>query len=351
MPTTTLQMPFLTALIIGVLFLLFLILQPFLITLSLAVLCAILLTPLYKKILSHVGNKEVLATWMTLSISIVGIVIPLTFLGTQLFDEAVHLYSSLSQDGARQHLVTSVMENTGRALQRYIPGAETYLGNLSYDLDLYIKNALVWVIDHLGVALSGVSTFLLDLLIFLIALYYLLKDGNRLKKIINAISPLGADNDEIVFDKLHSAINSVIKGNFLIALIQGLVTSIGFLLTGVPNGILWGMLAVVASLVPRIGTALIIVPGIIYLFIMGSPFMAFFLAMWGIFVVGVIDNILGPKLIGKEMELHPLSVLLSVMGGLLFFGPVGIFLGPLTISFLFALVSLYADITKKNDKG
>ncbi len=347
MTNPKLQLPFIVSLTAMVLVMSFFILKPFLATLALATVCAVILTPLYKKILIRVNGKETLATSITMVISVICIVIPLIFLGTKVFQEAVGLYGSLSQEETRQHIITVALQNTGQTFEKYLPGTEVRLREISDNLDTYIKGGLAWIISNLGLALSGVSTFILDLLIFFISLYYLIRDGGRFKRAIWKISPLDEKDDEIVFARLESAINSVIVGNLFIALVQGIITAIGFAIFGVPNSLLWGMLAVFASLVPRIGTAVIIFPAVFYLLAVGDSFMALGLTLWGIFVVGMIDNILGPKLIGKRLQIHPLFILLSALGGLIFFGPVGIFLGPLTISLLFALVSVYDDLRQR----
>ncbi len=344
MPSTTLRLPVLMVLIIGTLVLVFFIVKPFLVVFALAVVCAVVLNPLYKKIRTRVGGGDTLATWITLSVCVLGFFVPLIFFGTQLFRESVEVYTTLSEASSRQHFLAAVIDNTGSTLEKFVPGSEAKLIALSYNVDEYLRRILTFVIDNLGAALSGVSTFLLDILIFLIALYYCIKDGHKLRDMLYRVSPLStADNDSILTHIEH-AINSIIKGNFLIALTQGAVATIGFLLCGVPNAVLWGMLAIIASLVPRIGTALVIFPAVVYLFITGSLLSAFFLALWGFGIVGVIDNILGPKLMGKELALHPLSVLFSVMGGIIFFGPAGIFLGPLTVSLLIAFISVYTSL-------
>jgi len=110
---------------------------------------------------------------------------------------------------------------------------------------------------------------------------------------------------------------------------------------------LWGVVAALSALIPGIGTSLVLGPGILYLFTVGATTQAVGLLIWSVVAVGLIDNSLGPKLVGKGMRLHPLMVLLSVFGGLAFFGPAGIFLGPLCISLLFALLSIYQHIRRQ----
>ena len=183
--------------------------------------------------------------------------------------------------------------------------------------------------------------------LFFIALYYLLKDGHKLKAAIVALSPLADADDETIFQKLERAINSVMKGNLLIALVKGALTLAGFAIFGVPAAILWGSVGVIAALIPGIGTAILFAPAILFLFLSGKVFFGVGLIAWGVLVVGLVDNILGPKLLGRGMQLHPLIILLSVLGGIGFFGPIGFLLGPLTMSLLFALLDIYFSFMKE----
>lgn len=337
--------PFLLAILAGMFILTFFILKPFLATLALAAICAVVLHPVYKKISKLIGNHEAIAASITVILSIICIIIPLTLLGTQMVREAIQLYGSFSQVEDKQSSLILVIDNIGQTSERFIPGTGNYFANISSNITIYIKQALAWLIGNLGQALSSASVLLLDLFIFFMCFYYLLKDGEWLKKSIIKLSPLDDTDDETVFKRLESSVNSIIKGNLVIAFVQGILMAIGFYLFGLPNGVLWGSVAIIASLVPRIGTAIVLVPAVLYLFVIGNTTQAIGLAVWGTLIVGLIDNIMGPKLIGKHLQLHPVFVLLSVLGGLVLFGPIGIFLGPLVISLLFALLSVYSKTT------
>lgn len=340
---------FLLIVLVGVLLLCFFILTPFSTPLVAATIFAIVLQSLYKKILTKTGGKESTASFITLFLSIFCILVPLIFLGSQIFKEAIGLYTLTTENGGSQTLITTTINSVGSISENMIPGTGNFFTNLSTNLDSYIKKGLVWLINHLGVAVSGVSGVLLDLFIFIISLFYLLRDGKQLKRKIIQLSPLVDKEDGELFDRLESAVNSVIRGSLLVALIQGVMTSIGFTIFGIPNSILWGTLTMIAALIPGIGTSLVLIPGIIYLFAMGNTLPAIGLIIWGVVAVGLIDNILGPKLVGQNLRIHPLLILLSVLGGISFFGPIGIFLGPITMSLLFALLSIYIKIFNKNE--
>lgn len=348
MTNTKTQTQFLLVLILGITATTFFILKPFLSTLILATIFAVVLYPLYKKILQKINTHESLAALITILIGTICILIPLTFLGTQLFQEILQVYNSFSGGENKYNLIYTTIESVGKISIRLFPETEGFFTNLLNNVDPYIKQGLIWLINNVGNILSSLSKLALDLFIFLIALYYLLRDEKKLKIILLQIIPLEKENQTIIFRHLQLAINSIVRGKILIAIIQGILTSVGFTLFGIPNSILWGAIAIIVSLVPPIGTALVIIPGVIYLFVIGNYLPAIGLLLWGIIIVGLIDNILGPKLMSKDLQLNPLVVLVSVLGGLIFFGPIGIFLGPLIISLLFIFLSVYRETTSSS---
>lgn len=346
-----LQISFLVVLLAGTLYLAFLILKPFLAPLALAGMVAVILQPVYKIILKSFGNKKALSAVVTVLLSIICIVVPLTILSSEVFRQAIQLYNSVEQGDGTQNVLKTAVDSLGSKFETYIPGTGQVFADISTNFDFYIKGGLGWVINNAASALSGVSSLILSFLIFLISLYYFLCDGVKLKHAIVRLSPLEDKDDEIIFSRLEGAVNSVVKGSLMVVSIQGIATAIGFAIFGIPNSILWGMITAITALIPGVGTALVIVPGIIYLFAIGSTGPAIGLIIWWLFGVGLIDNMLGPKLVGGNMQLHPLFVLLSILGGVAFFGPIGIFLGPLSISLLFAFITIYSYMANSVSPG
>jgi predicted PurR-regulated permease PerM len=172
-------------------------------------------------------------------------------------------------------------------------------------------------------------------------LYYFLKERARVDDAITRFSPLAPAETSALVKRLKQTINSVVKGSLFIALIQGALTAVGFLIFGIPNAVLWGSVAVIGALIPSVGTALVMVPGIIYLLLTSHTGAAIGLAIYGFIGVGTVDNFLRPYLVGGQASIHPLLVLLSVLGGIAFFGAGGLFLGPLVVSLLLGLLSIY----------
>ena len=345
MQSQALRPYFLVLFLVGAFALTIAIFWPFLKPLALAAVFAVVLQGLYERVSRLLGGWSSTAALLTVIISVFFILLPLSLVGVLVGNEAHDLYISL-EAGNGQSTIAQMFLRVDETLGGVLPGIGEFSRSASVDIDTYTKEALQWITSHAGEIFSSISRLLLAFFIFFIALYYLLRDGKRVRQILIELSPLSDREDARVFDRLELAVNSVIKGNLVIALVQGVLTTVGFTLFGVPNAILWGTVAAVAALIPGIGTGLVFIPAVAFLFFTEATVSALGLFVWGALGVGLIDNFLGPKLVGRGMKLHPLLVLLSVLGGLMYFGPSGIFLGPLSIAFLFALLSIYTDASR-----
>lgn len=337
------RLNFLLALLGFFLVLSLLVLRPFAYALILAAVFAVIFQPLYKKILVRVYRQKWLAAGLTIIILIIFILLPLTFLIFQIFQEAQGLYISLVNGlGDRNWL------DFWPDLDQKLRTSSPLLSNFSLDLDQYLENILKFIVQNLGTVFSNLAKILVSLFIFLITFFFLLKDGENLKQKIIHLSPLSKDDDEIIIKKIKLAINSIIKGSLFIAVLQGISSSIGFIIFGVPNPIIWGTTATVGALIPGVGTTIILTPAIIYLYLTGQTINALGLLIWGVLAVGLIDNFLGPRFISKGVGLHPLLVLLSVLGGLSLFGPAGFVLGPLIVTLSIVLLDIYINNVKQS---
>ena len=346
MGNTTGQQYFLVALLAAAFLLTAYLLFPFFAPLVLGVVFAVVLQPLYRRFCHWFGGRESLASLATVVVTFFLILIPLFFIGFQILSESQQLYNSYSDIGIAG-TIDRVLGVVIPVADAVVPGSGESIANISVQLDSYVRQGLGLLVQHLGDLFSGLAAVFLALFIFFITLYYVLRDGRSLLAQAIELSPLANRDDRVIFDRLDVAVNSVIKGMLSIAFIQGLLTGLGFWIFGVPNPVLWGLVAALAAMIPAFGTALVIAPAVAYLALTGDLLAAAGLAVWGSVAVGMIDNFLSPYFMSRGMKLHPLLVLLSVLGGIMLFGPVGIFLGPLTVSFLLALLSLYTDFSQK----
>ncbi len=324
--------------------LIFFIFRPFLFPLILAVVMAVVFQPLYQRILKITCQHQNLAAIVTTLLVIIFIMTPLTFLGVQILREAQQLYLFLTENSSKD-VIFNIFKNLVDKAQQLFPGAKDF--SFNFNADQYLKDGATWLLRNLGAIFSNLAKLLVDSFVFLIAFYYLLKDGQKLRKIIVDLSPLGKAEDETILKKLELAINSVVRGNLIIAIIQGTSMAIGLTIFGVHTPVLWGTVAAITALIPGVGTSLVIIPSIAFLFLSNKIMPMFGLTIWGLVAVGLIDNFLGPRLVGRGMQLHPLLVILSVLGGVAFLGPIGFLLGPLAVSVFFAFLDIYVYLLGK----
>lgn len=313
----------------------FFVFKPFFTTLFLAVTFTIVLFPLYEKIRRALGGRESLSALITILVGLVFVMLPVIFLGQQAFEQAHSLYIQLANNNISEFdYLARIIEAPMRQI----------MPDFSINIDQYLQVLLGWATDNFKDVLFGTLTLVADVFLIIIAVFFFLRDGKSIvQKLVN-LSPLHDSYDRELLEKTTATITTVVKGTLLIALIQGLLAGLGLSIFGVPNAFLWGALAALCAVIPGLGTALVIVPAVIYLFVTGNMPFALGLSAWGMLLVGTIDNMLGPYVYKKGTRLHPLVVLFSVLGGISFFGPAGILLGPVIASLCLSLLHIYEKI-------
>ncbi len=329
---------FFFATLIAVLILTFFIFYPFLIVFLLAGTVAILLEPVFVRLKKILGGRQNIAAFLVIIGLYVVVLLPISFLFTKLFGDAQDLYTRVtSVDDA--HSITALVQ---QFLHRIAP-------HITINISAYISQVSQWIVVNISSLFSVTLNFAFKLFIGTISLFYLLRDGAALKKQMLRLSPLPDEYDESIFSAVKNTIKSVLEGTIIIAIIQGIFTGIGLAVFGVPNPVLWGTVASMTALIPGLGTSLITMPSIGYLFIQGQTYPAIGMFLWAIFGIGMIDNFLSPHIVQRGLKVHPLLILFSIMGGLAFFGFEGFLLGPIVLSLLVALIGLYNDILKLNE--
>lgn len=293
---------------------------------------AILFAPVYKNVVKKLRN-EPFAAILTIFLILLIVIVPLYLIGQLLFNQLIDLYNQF-RDGGITINRTQLIQDLPPQLRSV---AENFFNDISGRLSGFAANAFQGVTG----VLSNVAGFVLSFFLVFFTVYYFLRDGDKIKGYFNSVMPLSHEHENLLVKKLSTAINGVVKGTFLVALIQGVVATVGFLIFGVPAAFLWGAFTVLAALVPTVGTSLSLIPAVLYLFITGHTGAGIGLVIWGSLAVGMIDNILSPKLVGKQTELHPLLVLFSVLGGIKLFGFLGFLLGPILMAVFVTLLDIY----------
>lgn len=311
---------------------------PFLKLLALVGILAILFLPVYDRLFEKF-KSEPLAALLTLLAILLIVMVPLYVIGQLLFNELIGLYNQL-RGGSISISKSQIVESLPFQLQ---PVLTNFLQDLGSKLSNIAANAFQGVTG----VLSNIAGFFLSFFLVFFSLYYFLRDGKKIKGYISGVFPLSQAHENVLVSKLEDAVVGVVKGSFLVALIQGTVATVGYLIFGVPNPFLWGVFTVLAALVPTVGTSLAIIPAVLYLLISGSTGAAVGLGIWGAAAVGTIDNIVSPKLIGSRTRLHPLLVLFGVLGGMRLFGFIGFLLGPIIMAVFVALLDIYRQDLKQ----
>ncbi len=318
----------LAALLVGLIFL------PEINAIVLGVTFAVLFQPLYERIVKKMPNDRDGAALLVVLLTLLVVLTPLAFIGWQIFNEASSFYGALASGQGIPGI---------RSLDLRLAAANPMLGA---DLSAYLQQFFGWVMGSLGSVFSGIASVLFAMLLSFFALFYFLRDGDRLREAVLERSPLSRDETARFIARLHRVMDSIIRGSLLIAVLYGIGGGLGFFMFGLPNGVFWGSLTAFASFIPMFGTYLVVVPGMIALAAGRHYVEALGLFIW-IGMVGLfMENYLRPRLIGRKADIHPLFVLFSVVGGISVFGPLGVLLGPLALGLLIALLDVYPLLAK-----
>ncbi|MFT5849876.1 MAG: putative PurR-regulated permease PerM [Patiriisocius sp.] len=313
-------------------YLMFIMFTPFISALALAAIIVTICYPMYQRIVKKMPRQnETLGALATTLVVLVIIIMPLLFIGSSLVNEAVSIYNGANTGEFGFLSSFTALEET---TQRYFPGAEL-------NVTEYVKQATAWLAGNVGAIFAGTASTVFLFFIALIGSFYLFRDGREFTKKLVIISPLPDDQDELILRRLGSAVRSVATGTVFIALIQGTLTCLGLWLFGFEHAILWGVIAAFGALIPSVGTSIVFIPAILFLVFTGAYGSAIGLAIWGMLAVGLIDNLLGPYLMSRGNAIHPFLILISVLGGISVFGPIGFIVGPVIVSLFIVLLELY----------
>lgn len=336
MKTVSIEKYFLFILLTVAIIFVLAIFYPFLTVVILSAAFAVVLTPLYLFMKRRVTRG---VSWMASLITVVIFVIalcgPLFIIGKIVFNQTQDAYTSLVQTENTSTLIKKI----DTSINKVVPTGFTF--------DTHAKVASIASYLSSNVASFFASTFRTIVLftLMILTLFYLLKDGAEWKRNLILLCPLSEENTNEILAKLDNAINRILKGSFLIAIVQGILVSIGLVVFGIPNAALWGVIAGIASFIPTLGTSVVTIPAILFLFVTGLPIHAVGLLAWSIILVGLVDNLLSPYVISKNTEIPSLFILFSILGGISLMGPVGVLIGPLALSLLYSLIAIYRKET------
>ena len=320
------------------------ILRPFFGAVMWGVALAILFTPLYHWLLAKMGQRRNLAALTTLAICLVLVILPLALVGVSVVQDVVSVTQKIRSG---QLNFANYFLQIQDALPKWSLNLleRVGLGNLE-GLQARIAEGAAQGSQLIATqALSiGQNTFefLVGFVLMLYLLYFVLRDGAELSLTIRNALPLAKPHTHYLLSKFTTVVRATVKGNVAVAAVQGALGGLAFFFLGVQGALLWGVLMAFLSLLPAIGAALIWGPVAIYFLATGAIAKGLILIGVGVLVIGMIDNLLRPLLVGKETKMPDYVVLISTIGGMAVFGISGFVIGPVIAALFMAAWALFA---------
>jgi predicted PurR-regulated permease PerM len=339
---------FVLVLVVGITVLFLAVAWPFLKPLLIGAILAGLCRPLYLWLVKLFRGRKSLASAMTLLILFVVIAGPLSaFLGV-VIRQALHV-SEQAIPWLRQHFGATSGFNAHDwlvhrfpSLADYIPAQDDLLDNVGGAA----KSAGTFLVAAGSRVTAGTAAFLLDLFVMIYATFFFLRDGPAILEKIFYYMPLTDEDEERMLHRFVSVTRATVKGTLIIGLLQGTLAGLAFWPAGIDGAAFWGTMMVILSIVPGIGAALVWVPAAIYLFVSGHTMAGLLLTAWCAGVVGTIDNVLRPMLVGKDAKMPDLLILVGTLGGLFLFGPIGFIVGPIVCGLFLTAWDIYGAAFK-----
>ncbi len=310
-----------------------------------AAILALLFQPLHRKLSARWRNRETLGALATLLVILLIVILPLALVGLSIVQEVT---SAVQKVRGGQIDFGAYFQRILTALPSW---ATDLLGRSNIDDIGALQRRLTDAITKRGQMLAtqafDVGSNVLDLVVsFFVAMYllfFLLRDGPAIGKRIRRAIPLEPRSRDVLVERFTTVLLATVKGNVLIAVAQGALGGLAFWVLGIHAPLLWAVVMAFLSLLPAIGAALIWAPVALYLLAVGQVWQGVGLAVFGVVVIGLVDNLLRPVLVGKDTRLPDYVVLISTIGGLALVGINGFVLGPLVVALAFSLWEMLAD--------
>jgi predicted PurR-regulated permease PerM len=317
------------------------------------VVAAIVFAPVYRRLYYRLKGRRNIAAGLTLLLILAVVIVPAILIGASLVQEAASVYDGLQSGdidpAAMFESMRSVLPDwarrqlDSRGLNDFEGVRATVIAGVSAGLQNIASRALV-----VG---QGALSFLAALGVMLYLTYFLLRDGGTMGRKIRAAIPLRPDVRDALIGYFVIVVRATMKGTVVVAIVQGFVGGVIFSLLGVQGAILWGVLMGFLSLLPAVGTAIVWVPVAIYLLAVGAIWQGVVLIACGVLVIGLIDNILRPILVGQDTRMPDFVVLISTLAGLELFGLNGFIIGPVIAALFIAVWKIVAQLRETEGEG
>lgn len=339
---------FLLLMVAAISVLFFSMIRQFVMTLLLAAIFSGLFYPLYRRLNQRFGGRKVLTSAVTILIAILVVVLPLTGLLGLIANEAYQISLVVKpwiQEQVRQPsgLTERLPAWAAPWLDKLAPFREQILEKTGEITGM----AGNFLFRSLSATTRGTVAFFLHLFVMLYAMFFFLIDGPELIRQVRKYVPLREADKDRMEERFMSVTRATIKGTFAIGAIQGALGGIGMAVAGIEGSIFWGAIMAVLSIIPGVGAAIVWVPAVIFLMARGELVAGVALLAWCAGVVGTVDNVLRPRLVGKDAKMSDLLILLSTLGGIAMFGAVGFIVGPIVAALFITIWDIYGAAFKE----
>lgn len=309
-----------------------------LVPVGLGALFALLIHPLQRRLAPRLGRRADWAPALLTVGSVVLIIIPFALIAAQV---VTAINSFLSQD--LNSALNNVQQFTERFSHRFDGRLRPLGGNLRSEFTSIVNRIGTTIAGLAGSFASSLPGQLLDVFIFLLALYYFLRDGGRLVRWLLSLSPFRDRDTDALFASIHETVHGAIIGQLATSAVQGGLTILALYLFKVPGALLFGIIATLLSILPMVGTTPVTVGAVIYLLIVGRVGAAVGMGVAAV-IIGISDNVVRPYVASSQSGLHPMLVLLGIFGGLQVFGASGVFIGPVIAAMAVWAIDVYARL-------
>jgi predicted PurR-regulated permease PerM len=341
-PRNRLNLLVLLALILTVSFVFFKIVQVFLVPLILAATFTTLLYPFFKMILKLFGGRRGAASLVFVLLIVIFVLVPLYFMGHLVTLQAIDFY-----EAAETFVKTAVSEGDDGIIGtvRDWPAFE-FLRVRQIDLGGLLEDGLktggFMITKLINRTSTGILGVIAGVFFTFYAMFYFFKDGNGIVKRIRYLSPLRDEYEERLISRFSSISRATIKGTVVIGLLQGIAGTVTFAIFGVKGWVLWGFVMVILSIIPLVGTYLVMVPVAAFKIAAGDVWQGIVIIVVAIVLNYAIDYLLRPILVGRESKMHDLLIFFSTLGGLALFGVMGFIIGPMIAMIFVTLIDIYS---------
>lgn len=323
-------------------FLLFLyLLAPFFFPIFWAAVISSIFSPLYKLLNRKLHKPSVSATIIFLMVAVI-IILPGSIIGRLLLGESMRMYESIDADGGN---IEDIVKGITGAVKNNV-----YVARLHIDEQFWtekISEIARTISNYIFINLKNLTqntfVFFVQFSVMLYTLFYFIRDGDKLLGKFVRVFSLGQEREKVLYDRFVAAARATLKVTLIIGGIQGTLGGLLFWFTGIQGPLIWGAVMIFTAIVPVVGCSIIWAPAGVIMMITGHFGKGMIILAFGVLVISMVDHFLRPILIGRDVQMHPLMVFLSTLGGLSLFGFSGFIIGPIIASLLLAIWAMYEE--------